>query len=597
MKEVADKILDDARKTIEVLQNDRQALWSAPRVSISQRFDYFCQLAPPSLSRPVAAYLDEKLWGVLEAAVGFQVPRKGSLLGGDLDCILDIPGEEQGQRPFAEWAVRQPIRLHGMGLRSQEDNCYPAYVGAVMHAAPFLAKLPALQEVLGGEATWGEDGDPARRLAPLIHSEIRDGTELKTAWQKLRAEAQQSAALLGEDVGGPLLDDIEEAGHHMEGKVRQKIVEEREKICGKLILLGLERHGDQAARPVFSWPERDKHASAWLLCLPSADFQMSSEEFSTAAAAFLCLPPPCCASRIGEVVTGRARVDKWGDNVTSATMCGDGWRTRHDVVKHLIKRLHSRAGISIVCEVFNLFADCIPQAELARIDRGRRRQAIVPDYKLRGERGEGDVLCELKLQSACVSRYPRNPRPRDGTRAVDRRAEGLTQAYHRKAMEVDWQHCGTPRPPRALPGVPQPPRQIGPVERRLSSFGNVRGWVFGAWGECSEEVHTMVQRLAKAKTELADTLPGHRPLFESKAALLSSEVGYLRRRLSFTAVQEQSKLLLDRMQLLGDGAKEARRRREWAEQAARVETRERRAQVVSLMQGHNIRRSGFGLLS
>ena len=51
------------------------------------------------------------------------------------------------------------------------------------------------------------------------------------------------------------------------------------------------------------------------------------------------------------------------------------------------------------------------------------------------------------------------------------------------------------------------------------------------------------------------------------------------------------------MQLLGDGAKDAKRRREWAEQAARAELRERRAQVVSLKQGHNIRRSGFGLLS
>ena len=49
--------------------------------------------------------------------------------------------------------------------------------------------------------------------------------------------------------------------------------------------------------------------------------------------------------------------------------------------------------------------------------------------------------------------------------------------------------------------------------------------------------------------------------------------------------------------MLVDGAKEARRRREWAEQAAREEMRERRAQVVSLVQGHNIRRSGFGLLS
>ena len=57
-------------------------------------------------------------------------------------------------------AFQQPIRLHGMGLRSQVDNCYPAYVGAVMQAAPFLAKLPALQEVLGGEATCGTPRPP-----------------------------------------------------------------------------------------------------------------------------------------------------------------------------------------------------------------------------------------------------------------------------------------------------------------------------------------------------------------------------------------------------------------------------------------------------
>ena len=58
-----------------------------------------------------------------------------------------------------------------------------------------------------------------------------------------------------------------------------------------------------------------------------------------------------------------------------------------------------------------------------------------------------------------------------------------------------------------------------------------------------------------------------------------------------------ARLLLDRLQLLGDGAREAGRRREVAEAGMRWEARERRAQVVSLMQGHNIRRSGFGLLS
>ena len=77
---------------------------------------------------------------------------------------------------------------------------------------------------------------------------------------------------------------------------------------------------------------------------------------------------------------------------------------------------------------------------------------------------------------------------------------------------------------------------------------------------------------------------------------MASEVGFLRRRLSFAAVQGQAKLLLDRLQLLGDGAREAAGRRDWALAARRAEACEMRAQYVSMLQGRNIRRSGFGLL-
>ena len=254
-------------------------------------------------------------------------------------------------------------------------------------------------------------------------------------------------------------------------------------------------------------------------------------------------------------------------------MQGDGCRTRHDAMKLTIKDLHTKAGIPIVCEVFNLFADAIPQQGLNRIRRGRRRQALVPDFKMRGE--EGDVLCELKFLNACKSRYPRNLRWRDGARAVERRADGLTEEYCKSAREVDWKYCGVPRPPPPQPGVRHPPRQIGPVENRLNGYGRVKGWVFGAWGECSDEVHTMVLKLAEAKVQRAATLPGRGLLFKSREAQLAGEVAFVRRRLSFTAVQQQARLLLDRLQLLGEGAGEAARRREWAEQANRAEARER----------------------
>ena len=91
--------------------------------------------------------------------------------------------------------------------------------------------------------------------------------------------------------------------------------------------------------------------------------------------------------------------------MVNATMRGDGFRTRHDATKLLLRDLHVRAGVPIVCEVFNLFSDCIPQEGLNRMERGRRRQALVPDFKVQGEGGEGDVLCEWGQSCGAASRW------------------------------------------------------------------------------------------------------------------------------------------------------------------------------------------------
>ena len=82
----------------------------------------------------------------------------------------------------------------------------------------------------------------------------------------------------------------------------------------------------------------------------------------------------------------------------------------------------------------------------------------------------------------------------------------------------------------------------------------------------------------------------------SREAQLAGLVGYVRRDLAFTAVREQASLLLDRMELLGDGATEAARRRDWAVRIEAVAVKERRAQDVCLKQGRAIRRHGFGKL-
>ena len=221
----------------------------------------------------------------------------------------------------------------------------------------------------------------------------------------------------------------------------------------------------------------------------------------------------------------------------------------------------------------------------------------VPDFRVEGERGGEDQLCELKVISASRSRYPRNPQPRDGVRAVDRRAAGLTAEYLRKARQVDQQFCGTPAPPPLIQGTQQQQaRAIGPVERRLLQFGEVQGWCFGAFGEASEGVHHLVERLAEARLEIAETQPHQRGLLRSRAAEKAGLVAYVRRTLSLVCVKEQARLLLGRLRLLGDGAGEAARRRKRAAQLEVEVVRERQAQAVGFLQGRSIRRLGFGRL-
>ena len=88
--------------------------------------------------------------------------------------------------------------------------------------------------------------------------------------------------------------------------------------------------------------------------------------------------------------------------------------------------------------MFGLFSHLIPQEGLSRIERGRKRQGLVPDFQLglASDRGEDKlVLAELKVLSCCPTRYS----PSSQVRAVDRRARALTGEYLAKAREVDRQ--------------------------------------------------------------------------------------------------------------------------------------------------------------
>ena len=350
----------------------------------------------------------------------------------------------------------------------------------------------------------------------------------------------------------------------------------------------LIRHPNQAARPVFSWPERDKLSSQWLLTLPGPDTLLSSEEFTECLAALLCLPSPACAPLLGQRI-GRSSVDKFGDTVMASAVAGDGWRRRHDGFKMRILGLLRWAGVEVDCEVFNVFSGLIPQQGLSMLEQGRKRQGLVPDFRLRVPAAGGAggphlgemVLAELKTISCCPTRYKRNPRAT--TKAVDRRAATLPHEYRQHARKIDQQYGGV------LPGV------VGPVEAKLLSFPGLRRWVIGAWGEASEDLHILVKDLAKARAKHQQQLEGRwrhsRRSEEGEVAVLTGQV---RRVLSLEGVKGSARCLLDRLRGLGVGAAAAARRRAWAEAEEQRLRRERQAHILSLGQGqHALRRGQF----
>ena len=120
---------------------------------------------------------------------------------------------------------------------------------------------------------------------------------------------QENLSVGVEDIGGSLC----------EGGTRGKLSEERDITWARLVKKGLETHPrqDRTNRPVCACLQRDKLSSARLQALPGPDTNLSSAEFSAAAAAVLCLPSLSCSDRLGHVIRGAEVVDLYCESVLS----------------------------------------------------------------------------------------------------------------------------------------------------------------------------------------------------------------------------------------------------------------------------------------
>ena len=136
-------------------------------------------------------------------------------------------------------------------------------------------------------------------------------------------------------------------------------------------------------------------------------------------------------------------------------------------------------------------------------------------------------------------------------------------------------------------------KEVGPVERKLGTFP-FHSLVFGAWNEASPDVHELIHIIARAK---CNSMEGKqedgfsRRKLEYKAELAMT-TGQVRRSLSLISAQAQSRCLLDRVEVLGAGTREAKNRRRWVKLEERRMWREQKAHQLSMQMGRPVLRRG-----
>ena len=115
--------------------------------------------------------------------------------------------------------------------------------------------------------------------------------------------------------------------------------------------------------------------------------------------------------------------------------------------------------------------------------------------------------------------------------------------------------------------------EVGPLVRRLDSYGQLQGLVIGAFQEGSQDVHALLDILADSKMKARGLARGREGSNQERAEILAG----MRRQLSMTAARAYSACLLDRVSRVGEGHRMAAKRRAWVKREEERMEEERRA--------------------
>ena len=186
------------------------------------------------------------------------------------------------------------------------------------------------------------------------------------------------------------------------------------------------------------------------------------------------------------------------------------------------------------------------------------KRNLVPDFLARwprkadgaaDDRG-GEELGEIKTIQPGPTRYG-GPRGSERNGAVNRRAAGGQADADAKARAADIRlnGCGAPNITACRNAGCGCGDNVGPIRRVLRGY-KLKGYAVGAYGECSDTVHTLVRRLGRAGVaKWARLLPT-----ASEHGAQGRLTWLLKRNIAMANLRAMARTLLDRLEHVGTGA-------------------------------------------
>ena len=466
-------------------------------------------------------------------------------------------------------------RAGGFGIRSRVDLMPRAFAGCLVRACESFfdtdagggvvlpGSFPSLRVLFGGGA-FGEGGG---RFTLFIQSGLATATAHAARWAQMRGQ-------LGPDIPdhGPLSLDAAMAGARLDDVALQDGDEPQASRLQRALTAQLEEHearaldrdlrrlppiqtlgGEQVPDPrLAAWTQGCSIGRAFLTAWPSGPYQPTCAEFPEMVSAFFGASSPL-ATRLGvgrrvfSASHGHLLLDQCGFALELAAepagRCVDTWRTCHDAFTAVMYADALRAGIAGRAEPHSLFSDLLPPPQPG--SRRRRREGIVPDALLErpaaADEARGDglhrTLHDCKAVHFGPTRYRQAWVLDDERRCVDRRAGDVHAGYERHARQLDAAHHSHIVDPAARP-----------IFLRLTQeFPRVRGQVFGAFRECSADVHALLRETATAAAAREWRESGASSHDAARAAYIS----ILRRRWGCTVALAGARLRLSRAYLAG----------------------------------------------